>query len=59
MSVNDEIRDMIMANASTDDLRAAAKRMGMVTLREAGIASIYEGLTTMDEVVRETVLEGG
>jgi type IV pilus assembly protein PilB len=59
MMMNDELRDLIMANCSTDELRNAAKRLGMVTLREAGIADMFKGITTIDEVIRETVLEGG
>ncbi|MCL4207632.1 MAG: Flp pilus assembly complex ATPase component TadA [Pirellulaceae bacterium] len=57
MLMNDKIRDMIMANASADDLRTLARQGGMVTLREIGIANIYEGTTTADEVIRETVIE--
>ena len=57
MIMNDDIRDLIMNNASTDQLRAAARRAAMMTLREAGLRAIYEGVTTIDEVVRETVME--
>lgn len=57
MMINDEIRDLIMANASTDDLRAAARRNGMVALRDAGIEDMFRGITTADEIIRETVLE--
>jgi type IV pilus assembly protein PilB len=57
MIFNDDIRDLIMNNASTDQLRVAARRNDMMTLREAGLRAIYEGLTTIDEVVRETVVE--
>ncbi len=55
--MNDELRDMVSAGASTDQLRAACRRMGMVTLRESGLWAIFNGTTTIDEVVRETVLE--
>jgi type IV pilus assembly protein PilB len=55
--VNDEIRDLISAGASTDQLRVACRRHGMQTLRESGLKAIYEGRTTIEEVVRETVLE--
>ena len=48
---------MIMQEASTAVLRAEARRRGMRTLRESGLLSIYEGLTTIDEVVRETIDE--
>ncbi len=57
MLMNDKIRDMIMANASADDLRTLARQGGMVTLREIGIDNIYAGTTTAEEVIRETVIE--
>ena len=43
--------------ASTDQLRAGCRRHGMQTLRESGLKCIFKGLTTIDEVVRETVVE--
>jgi type IV pilus assembly protein PilB len=55
--MNDELRDMISAGASTDQLRAACRKQGMTTLRESGLRAIYNGTTTIDEVVRETVME--
>ncbi len=55
--VNDEIRDLISAGASTDQLRNACRKMGMTTLREAGLRAIFAGQTTIDEVVRETIEE--
>jgi type IV pilus assembly protein PilB len=55
--VNDEIRDMISSGGSTDQLHNCCKKQGMSTLREAGLRAIYEGRTTIEEVVRETVLE--
>jgi type IV pilus assembly protein PilB len=58
MMMNDEMRDLVMANASTDEIRILARRQGMVTLRDAGINNMYRGITTADEVIRETVLEG-
>lgn len=57
VSVNDDIRDMISAGASTDQLREACRKHGMQTLREAGLEAIYTGQTTIDEIVRETVME--
>ena len=57
MIMNNAIRDMIMANAQTDEVRAIAVKQGMVSLRAAGIQRCFEGVTTPDEVVRETVLE--
>ncbi len=55
MAMNDEIRDLIMNHASTAVLREAAKRAGMHTLRENGLSAIYDGITTIEEVVRETL----
>jgi type IV pilus assembly protein PilB len=57
MIMNNQLREMIMRNASTDDLREAARRSGMVTLRDAGMKACFEGTTTADEVIRETILE--
>jgi type IV pilus assembly protein PilB len=55
--VNDELRDMISAGASTDQLRNSCRKQGMSTLRESGLKAIFDGRTTIEEVVRETVLE--
>lgn len=57
MDVSDEIRDLVTSNASDDDVRVVARRQGMTTLREAGLQLIFDGVTTIDEVVRETVVE--
>jgi type IV pilus assembly protein PilB len=55
--MNDDLRDMVMRNASTEDLREAARKGGMVTLRESGMAGMFTGLTTAEEIIRETILE--
>jgi type IV pilus assembly protein PilB len=55
--VNDEIRDLISAGVSTDQLRNACRKLGMTTLRESGLRAIFNGITSIDEVVRETILE--
>ena len=55
--VNDELRDMVSAGASTDQLRISCRKQGMTTLRESGLRAIFDGRTTIEEVVRETVLE--
>ena len=57
MILNNELRELIMQNASTDDLRQAARRSGMVTLRDAGMKACFEGTTTAEEVIRETIME--
>jgi len=58
MVLNDVIRDMVMANASTDDLRNQAQQDGMITLREFGMGLASNGITSLEEVVRETIEEG-
>ncbi len=58
MVFDDETRELIMSNASTQVLRAQATKKGMRTLRESGLMAIYDGLTTIDEVSRETLAEG-
>lgn len=55
--VTDELRDLIAKGASTDVLRNAARRNGVKGLRERGLDALYSGLTTVDEIVRETVTE--
>ncbi|MHC5164785.1 MAG: GspE/PulE family protein, partial [Planctomycetota bacterium] len=55
MSFNDELRDLIMNHASTAVLRDAARRAGMKTLRENGLKAIFDGITTLEEVSRETI----
>jgi type IV pilus assembly protein PilB len=57
MVFNDEIRDLIMNQASTAVLRAAAQKAGMKLLRENGLAIIYDGITTIDEIAKETMME--
>ena len=57
MVFNDEIRDLVMNQASTAVLRAAGQKAGMRLLRDNGLAAIYDGITTIDEVVKETIME--
>ncbi len=59
MQMSDPLREMVMNHASTEVLRERSRRDGMRTLREAGLMSIYDGVTTIDEVVRETIAEEG
>ncbi|MCY2973404.1 MAG: GspE/PulE family protein [Planctomycetota bacterium] len=58
MVMNDDMREMIMQNAPTDDLRAKAVSYGMIPLRDYGLNFAYQGVTTLDEIVRETVHDG-
>lgn len=57
MIMNDDLRSMIMQNTSTDELRDEAARHGMTPLRTAGLQLAFDGLTTLDEVLRETVVD--
>ena len=57
MNMDDTLREMVMSQASTAVLHSEARRRGMQTLRESGLISIYDGETTIDEVVRETMTE--
>ena len=59
MVLDDRLNALIMERASTAVLRREAVKGGMRTLRSAGLYAIYEGVTTLDEVVRETILEEG
>jgi type IV pilus assembly protein PilB len=56
MEVGDEMRDLILAGASAMDLRRKAIERGMLTLRRSGLTKVLEGTTSLEEVVRETVL---
>jgi type IV pilus assembly protein PilB len=55
--MDDELRDLISQGASTDRLRQAVRQKGVSNLREAGLRALFNGLTTIEEIVRETVLE--
>jgi type IV pilus assembly protein PilB len=57
MLADDTIRDLIMQRASTNALREAARKRGMRTLRESGLLGIYDGLTTIEEIVAQTIYE--
>ena len=57
MTMDDELRDLVIKQASTRVLRTEARKRGMRTLRESGLLAIYDGQTTIDEVVRETMTE--
>lgn len=55
MTLDDEMRELMMNEASTAVLRNSARKKGMRTLRQSGLMALYEGYTTIDEVVRETI----
>ena len=55
MEITDELRELILIGASALELRKKAIDDGMITLRESGLHKIRAGVTTIEEVVRETV----
>ena len=55
LEITDEIRELILIGASALELRKKAIDDGMITLRESGLYKIRDGVTTIEEVVRETV----
>jgi type IV pilus assembly protein PilB len=57
MPVNDQMREVINRGTSTEKLRDMALQTGMIPLRESGLDKVYSGITTIEEVIRETVAE--
>jgi type IV pilus assembly protein PilB len=55
--MNDELRELINRGVSTDKIRDLAIRTGMHTLRKSGLEKVFGGITTIEEVIRETVSE--
>src|SRR5499426_4170308 len=55
MEVTEDLRELILVGASALELRRKAVDEGMITLRGSGLQKVKEGVTTIDEVVRETV----
>lgn len=55
MQIGDEVQELILIGASARELRRKAVEEGMITLRRSGILKIQQGLTSIEEVVRETV----
>jgi len=55
MYLDDLLRDLILRESSTNVIREEAKKRGMRTLRDSGLVAIYDGVTTIEEVVRATV----
>jgi len=55
MPVTEALRDMILKNAATADIREQAQRDGMKTLRQSGLMKVIEGTTTVEEILRVTL----
>ena len=56
LDISDEIREMILSGASSVEIKRKGLEEGMVSLRRSGLQKIKDGMTTIEEVVRETVL---
>jgi type IV pilus assembly protein PilB len=56
MDVTEEIQELILVGASAREIKRKAVEEGMLTLRQSGLAKIKAGMTTLDEVLRETIL---
>jgi type IV pilus assembly protein PilB len=56
MEINDELRELILVGASALELKKKAIEQGMITLRRSGLIKVALGQTTMEEVLRETIL---
>jgi len=56
MEITDEMRELILVGASALELKKKALEQGMITLRRSGLLKVAAGQTTMEEVLRETVL---
>jgi type IV pilus assembly protein PilB len=55
MEISESLREMIITSAPAVELRNRAVVEGMLTLRQSGLEKVREGLTTLEEVVRETM----
>jgi type IV pilus assembly protein PilB len=55
MLLTDRVKELIMKSASTEQLRHLSREQGMRTLRESGLLGIFDGHTSIEEVVRETL----
>jgi type IV pilus assembly protein PilB len=58
MLMNERVKQLVMGHASTEQIRHVAREQGMRTLRESGLLAIFDGHTTIEEVVRETLFAG-
>jgi type IV pilus assembly protein PilB len=56
MEISDDIRDLILSGGTAIDIKKKAAETGMISLRRSGLIKIKDGVTTIEEVVRETVL---
>jgi len=56
MPITPELRDQILDRASTSEIQKLAIKQGMLTLRQDGLIKVAKGITTVEEVLRETAV---
>jgi type IV pilus assembly protein PilB len=57
MPMNDQVRDLINRGGSTEQIRDIALRNGLIPLRDSGLQKVFDGVTTIEEVIRETAAD--
>jgi type IV pilus assembly protein PilB len=55
--MNETLREMVVSECSLDEFRDSCRKFGMRTLRESGLKAIHDGQTSIQEVIRETVID--
>ena len=58
MQIRDDIKKLILSKAQSSEIKKKAKEQGMTTLRQSGLIKIKEGVTSIEEVLRETIRDG-
>jgi type IV pilus assembly protein PilB len=56
MEISDDIRELILSGATSIEIKRKAQEEGMISLRRSGLQKIKDGLTSIEEVLRETVI---
>ncbi|MCI0527638.1 MAG: type IV-A pilus assembly ATPase PilB, partial [Nitrospira sp.] len=54
MPIGDEMKDLILQGASSDEIKKKAMNLGTKTLRMSGLQKVREGMSTVDEVINTT-----
>jgi type IV pilus assembly protein PilB len=57
LMINSELRQMMLHDASTQEIRAASRKYGTRSLRQAGLLAVYDGMTTVEEISRATLAD--
>jgi type IV pilus assembly protein PilB len=57
MPMFEELREMILAGANTAELKRESMRLGVKTMRQAGLTKLSEGVTSFEEVLRCTIAD--